>query len=604
MWNFVRQTGWQVSSAPKHDEFFSSDNRSIAHSLMREMTQNSGDNPAAPDGPVEVRFRFVTVRPSALPKEFFADLVPHLKETIPDAASLVQAKELTVLVVEDFGTTGLTGAFDDPLDNGNFNSFWRRYGESQKGHSKGGRHGVGKSTAASASQIRTVFGLTTRVDDDKTLLYGQASLAPHVLPDETRRCDSYGLYAKDVKGEPVPYQGRETDAFAKAFSLERGARTGLSLVIPAPVAELTEQALLEAAVENCFHQVLSGKLRIVVGAKTLSRESIDGLVAQLPGVARLTEAIKFAGECVHIGKPVIEAKASRDRFGQEELKPDELAELRRRWLAGDTVSVCVHVPVPAKVKYSRDATDGQAWLYLRRATSAALARETYVRGRIIVPERRLMQTKDALGLLVVPDGPLSQFLGDSEQPSHTRWILAKLTAYSAPADAFKRVRHALEDFERVVIGASEEEAVKDALKHFFFRPKERVTADVFDDLRVDKERLVIPPAAPAVLDVRPARGGFIAARPADSAAVSRVRLEVRYNVRRGKPKFDTADFNLDSPEIVIDCDGPPASIQRRARDGMLIIDGVEPGFRMKVTGFDRNRDLYVKAQAEEIEHGA
>lgn len=603
MWKFDRLTGWRVSSAPKHDEFFSSDNSSIAQSLVREMTQNSGDNAVKADGIVEVRFRFITVRLGSLPSQIFEDLMPHLDATVAGASDVLRQRELRVLVIEDFGTTGLTGAYDNPLDDGNFNSFWRRYGESQKGASKGGRHGVGKSTASSASQIRTIFGLTVRSDDGKALLYGQAALAPHLLPNATQRCDSYGLFAKEVDNEPLPYQGKETEAFAKAFLLERGARTGLSLVIPAPVSELTEEAILQAAIENCFYQVLSGQLRIVVGETTISKESIDGIAAQLPSLARMTEAIKFASECVRIGKPSIDVNAARTRFGEDELTGEQLAELRKRWLAGDTVSVCVHVPVPARLKYSRETADGQAWLYLRRASSAAFGRETYVRGRIIVPERRLMQTKDALGLMVVPDGPLSQFLGDSEQPSHTRWIQNKLTAYSAPADAFKRVRHALEDFERVVIGASEEEAVKDALKQYFFRPQERIS-EVRDERLPERQQLDIPPAAPAVLELRPARGGFVAARPLGTSAVKRVRLEVRYNVRRGKPKFHEADFNLDSNDIVVDIEGAQATVERQAHEGALLITDVQPGFRMKVTGFDPNRDLFVKAQAEEIEDGA
>lgn len=603
MWYFEKLSAWQVSSAPKHDEFFSSDNRSIAHSLVREMTQNSSDNPVEPGGAVEVRFRFTAVDVGALPAEYFRGLEPHLKCTLVHAAPALRAAKMNVLTVEDFGTTGLTGAYDDPTDNGNFNSFWRRYGESQKAESKGGRHGVGKSTAASASQIRTVFGLTRRSDDGKLLLYGQAALWPHVLPGEKDRRDSYGLFSGVSHPEPpMPYEGADALSFAGAFGLARGDRTGLSLVIPAPLPELTEDAVVEASAENCFHQVVAGQLRVVVGNTALTAESISDVVARFPSLHPIAEAVALSQESVRAGAPDLQSAKRRERLDESELDPAQLADLRRRWTAGQTVSLRLWVPIQGKRR--GEEAIGEAWLYLRRAKSAETAQETYVRGRIIVPERRLMQGKEVLGLMVVRDGALSQFLGDSEQPSHTRWIMSKLKGlYTAPEHPFRRARHALADFERLVVGSQEGEAIKDLLKPFFFKPAEPLPRPPDDDK--GKPPVVIPPASPPVLEVRAIRGGFVAVRPAGTDALRKIRIEIRYNVRKGKPRFRREDFDLDSAEIAIECEGPAATISKDAATGTLMAMGVQAGFRMKVTGFDTNRDLYVRAQEEaEATHGA
>lgn len=596
MWYFEKLSDWQVSSAPKHDEFFSSDNRSIAHSLVREMTQNSCDNPTKPGGTVEVRFRLSTIDVGALPAEYFGGLQPHLTQTLSAVAPLLHSASMSVLTVEDFGTTGLTGSYDDPTDNGNFNSFWRRYGESQKAHSKGGRHGVGKSTAASASMIRTVFGLTKRNDDGKLLLYGQAALWPHILDGEKDRRDSYGLFsATKPPDSPLPYEDADAKTFASTFDLARGERSGLSLVIPAPVPELTEDAIIEATVENCFHQIVAGQLRVMVGNTAITAESIDDVVSRAEGLREMAEAVALSRESVRIGAPATQSAQRRERLDESEIDPVQLTELRRIWTAGQTVSLRLHVPVQGK-KRGEDEM-GEAWLFLRRANSSNTARESYVRGRIIVPERRLMQGKEVLGLMVVQDGVLSQFLGDSEQPSHTRWIMSKLKGiYTAPEHPFRRIRHALADFERVVVGSQEGEAIKDLLKPFFFKPAE--PQHLTGGNGAGKPVAIIPPASPPVLEVRAIRGGFVAVRPSGTDPLPKVRIEIRYDVRKGKPKFKKEDFDLNSDTLTVECEGPPATVEKDAAAGALVATGVAAGFRLKVTGFDVNRDLFVRAQAD------
>jgi len=272
---------------------------------------------------------------------------------------------------------------------------------------------------------------------------------------------------------------------------------------------------------------------------------------------------------------------------------------RQRWTAGETVSLRLWVPVPGRKR--GEEVVGEAWLYLRRSGDAAAARETYVRGRIIVPERRLMQGKEALGLMVVRDGPLSQFLGDAEQPSHTRWIMAKLKGlYAAPEFAFRRARHALADFERIVVGSREGEPIKDLLKPFFSRPAERAAPQ---DDGAGPPVIEAPRATKAVLDVRAVRGGFVAVRPPESGRAGRIRVEIRYNVRKGRPKFRKEDFNFNAG-IAVECEGSHIAVTKDSASGTLLVDGAEPSFRMKVTGFDVNRDLFVRAEEEELVDGA
>ena len=87
---------------------------------------------------------------------------------------------MRLLIIEDFGTTGLKGAVD-VKDNGQFCGFWRRFGRSNKKQAQGGRWGLGKLVFPSASQVRTVVGLTRRADDASSWLMGQAILRNHQI---------------------------------------------------------------------------------------------------------------------------------------------------------------------------------------------------------------------------------------------------------------------------------------------------------------------------------------------------------------------------------------------------------------------------------------
>lgn len=593
MWNFAEISAWQVSSAPKHDEFFASDNRSIAHSLVREVTQNSGDAAKSAGEPVDVRFRFRSVDGAAYRERYMGALLPHLEAVSAPPASLdkLAADSIGVLTVEDFGTIGLTGDYINPRASGNFNSFWRRFGQSEKGDAKGGRHGVGKSTVSSASAVRTVFGVTVRQSDDEMLLYGQAALRPHTLAGSEAVYDSYGVFAVNAPPDsPLPFTGADAEAFIELFGLDRGKETGLSLVIPLPTDELTPDTLIDAAIEHCFHQIIAGRLTISVDEVSLTAESIQGIVLARPALARLTEAVALSIEVVKSPPPMLVSAADRrERLGESEFDPEQLKSHRRRWLEGQTVGI--KLLVPSIRPRGKPETVGEACVYLKRMEDTSKAAETYVRGRLMVPERRTTG-RDCLSLMLAKDGPLSTFLGDSEQPSHTRWVQSKLKElYLAPEHPFKRARNALDDAEGIMVGAKEGQAIPDLLKSFFFAPK---TGEP-DEAPGTSKPNIPPPAVPA-LDIRRIDGGFVAERFKDpDDKIGAVKILVRYLVRKGTPKFRRDDFDLDLAPIEILKEAGDADVEIVAAEGCLVLRNVSTGFRLRVRGFDQNRDLFVRA---------
>ncbi len=78
-----------------------------------------------------------------------------------------EAEAMPYLVIEDFGTRGLTGDphVDPELEpasdiKNDFFYFWRNVGRSNKGEVDRGRWGLGKAVFTVASRIRTIFGIT------------------------------------------------------------------------------------------------------------------------------------------------------------------------------------------------------------------------------------------------------------------------------------------------------------------------------------------------------------------------------------------------------------------------------------------------------------
>jgi hypothetical protein len=92
------------------------------------------------------------------------------------------------LLIEDFrhARADRRPALDPELEpdgeetKNDFFYFWRNVGRSSKGEVDRGRWGLGKAVFTVASRVRTIFGITRRFDDGRSLLLGQSVLKTHV----------------------------------------------------------------------------------------------------------------------------------------------------------------------------------------------------------------------------------------------------------------------------------------------------------------------------------------------------------------------------------------------------------------------------------------
>src|ERR1043166_995118 len=209
-WHFRTMEPAEVHVDPVHDEFFKA--QDLADALVRESIQNSLDARIPRSrAPVRVRFRFGVGDPDAA-SEYFVGLEPHLQASTKTMHTILPRRDepMPYLLVEDFGTRGLTGdphvdpeLEPDGEEKNDFFYFWRNVGRSNKGEVDRGRWGLGKAVFTVPSLIRTIFGLTRRFDDDRALLLGQSVLRTHVIGGE--RVYPYGFFARyDRQKTPLP----------------------------------------------------------------------------------------------------------------------------------------------------------------------------------------------------------------------------------------------------------------------------------------------------------------------------------------------------------------------------------------------------------------
>jgi hypothetical protein len=146
--------------------------------------------------------------------------------------------------------------------------FWRNVGRSNKGEVDRGRWGLGKAVFTVASRIRTVFGITRRFDDDRSLLLGQSVLKTHV----TRRTAHLSLRllraVRKRNGLPLPIEDPILlDRFVDDFGVDPH-EPGLSIVVPYyRDDELSLERISASVVEQYFYPILRGDLVVEVDGR-------------------------------------------------------------------------------------------------------------------------------------------------------------------------------------------------------------------------------------------------------------------------------------------------------------------------------------------------
>lgn len=171
------------------------------------------------------------------------------------AAALIDQESLPVLLVEDYGTTGLRGP---AVEGSPFHALVKSSGVSQKNVADaGGSFGIGKNAAFAISQLRTVFYSTLYTDDRGSkchLAQGKSILISHEDGQPLRATGYWG----NAKYQPV-------DDIASLPNWLRRTETGTTVASLAfAQTEGWQWLITESLVRNFFSAIRDGAIRFSV----------------------------------------------------------------------------------------------------------------------------------------------------------------------------------------------------------------------------------------------------------------------------------------------------------------------------------------------------
>lgn len=622
-WSFEARRLATVQSAATHEKHFEGDKlEQLVQAAIRELTQNSQDaKDRAVAGPVTLKFRRKTYPRSFFDANFMQGLEKHLTaakkaaiankksilDNLPDPAA---DDEVPALLIEDYGTYGLKGSIDlatwreEPVRN--FGLFFLSNGISGKSNGAGGRHGIGKGTIPMLSEMRGFIGVSHREDAPNLVGYGQISTFPHQLPGETDRIyDTYGLFGRLANGESVPFQDEHAAELAAKIGFDREGQNGLSLMVPFPRAEVTNEAIVRAAIKQCFFQICMGMLVVEVDGLVVNKDSIAEIALADPETAPLATIIAHSTLATDVEQEhftALRLETGKTCFTEEVFSEAQLERIRELWNAGEPVDVRFDVPV-----HPRGAAMGwgRGRILLRQVTDGGPVAEVSVRGGVTVYHKVQVGSKHIGLFMACEDDMLSRFLGDSEDVAHNRWILSQVEKlYLRAEPTIRRVWNAFRDLLTVINGVEEGREVN-AFDDLLYTTRT-------DDTPVPAKRPPVPLQNPSMPedDIVASRKPFVitpvsdgvtitrnAARPGDYQCVVEL-----YYARNGTTKsvYNPADFDIADEEwMTIEKRGDVSVVN--AGGNTLTIDSAAPESSITIRGFDVHRTVVVKLNAVEKE---
>jgi hypothetical protein len=640
---FVRRNAFEA-------EFFTGeeDNEEVygrTDSLVREAIQNSLD--ACNGQKVFVRF-FISWEEMQLPPErarpYLEGLIPHLEELRNELVTGPRVPPMSFLVIEDFGTRGLTGDVDrneDPSpeteaqEKQSFYWFWRNVGRSGKSGNDLGRWGLGKTVFPATSRINALFGLTRRSSDNRVLLMGQAVTQVHRMGGQDFVPEGF-FHDTNASAEiQMPVEEPETiAAFCGDFHLDRADQNGLSIVVPYPFTTVRGADILQSVMVHWFLPILRRQLVVMVdgpdlgGVVTVS----DSTIAQVAGQLRWNGS---RNERKHAPPPFEFVRAAIDRQASNGLCPLQLVDAERvpQWndalfpegLLADLRGqfnryqmVALRVPISLRLKngsYEKSNFD----VFIQRFEAVEQSEDNYTREGMTIPKVfSLSGYRGLRALLIVEQGPLSRLLGDAEGPAHITWS----TGESRPDASFQHWKGRVDFVKKApaklasLLSPPPEGINEDWLVEIFnieepsdSGPRRR------NGGRVSGPAPAIPPPPPpppppprvGTFEIERTTGGFrIKPAPDADRLPGRISVVVAYDLPGGSPisHYSPLDFRFDENHRG---DGR-LSLSLRSVDvierenNRLVIVPTQNDFLVEASGFRTiSGDLFIRAEESEVE---
>ena len=622
-WHFREMSKKEMNVDPTEEAFFTTETLSeAAASLARECYQNTMD--AVKEGQTaRIRIFFSGEEnslASEIGKKYLGELPSHIEANdLPEIPSF--DNKIKFIVIEDFGTNGLRGKIEqtDDEDDGEYKNdfyyFWRNIGRSGKKDTDLGRWGLGKTVFPATSRISTFWGLTVRSNDGKRFLMGQSILKIHKMNDT--KFAPYGHFALNVDDlPPMPCDDDDyITEFCKDFHLKRNGEPGLSIVIPYPAKDISGNDVILSALQHYFYPILEDRLIVDVeyAGKTVSINQntiLDLMEASFPDDQK--EQAEKAGKLCdlaawNITLPdkdyVVIQPAGADGYApkwkRELFSEEQLTTLQKKFERGDRIAI--KAPIYFKRKNEDKTTKSYFNVILQRDKNIGKSISHFIRNEITISGiRGFGSRKGVLGIVVIDEKELSGLLGDSENPAHTEWQYKSKKFQGKYENGASILRYVIYSLGKItdILSKPVEGLHKDLLKDIF-----SIDANEMDD-DGDKDSggkggepppppPPPPPPKPKYFILSKIESGFRVIANEDESTPEILNIHVAYEVRKGNPfkKWSPYDFDFGNDTLKHDIQ----NAELLTKDGNHLKVKVKTnGFSLKVTGFDKNRDIRVR----------
>jgi hypothetical protein len=650
VWKFRQPNESEINQDPIEGEFFTTqDVGDLSDALVRESIQNSLDA-VIPDKnkivrPVTVRFFFsgtLEAKNIHINKHpYFSGIYYHLlcadnglnKDELHDQFS----SPTKYIAIEDFGTVGLDGSTienDDPLDRAplghNFYWFWRNIGRTGKKTTERGSWGVGKTVFPASSLINTFFGITSRYDDSKKYLMGLSVLKTHHLnSDPKTKRYPYGYFGQflDKRDEyfvtPIDDESY-IEEFNSTFFLNRSnnSSSGLSIVIPFPRKEITSAAILTSILQQYFHPIIKGTLiveikdcdnniNIIVDKTSIytiaDNESLIKAYETRNKLKKIFNLCKWSIEdveenIIQLTKPPIEGKIQwrKEWFIDENISKKIEKIVREKFENGDKISF--RVPIKLQ-KYNEKPLICQFDVFMEKDENLVEADSYFIRNGITITGVKKPKNKFIRAIVNIEENELVKLLGDAENPAHTEWQYGSSHfrgKYNEGREVISFIERSIDNLSLLLIKQAEG-IDRDLLKDIFYlEPSVKNKAEIDEpgadqgDENDSSKTNIDTTVAPFI--IKKETGGFNIKSYNESKDYSgTIKIEIAYMVSKGNPlkKYDPLDFDLQDKSIKYSYSG----INNLIINKNILTFSIEQNslYKMALTGFDPERDLFIKA---------
>jgi hypothetical protein len=435
--------------------------------------------------------------------------------------------------------------------------------------------------------------------DGKALLMGKALLKTHTL--NGKRYHYFGYFSQDN------FMPIEKDfilsKFRENFRISRNNNeTGLSVVIPLPVDEISFDSIMRGVIKHYYYPILEGTLKVEVQDNVNNRlEELNSknLIGKASGINWIDNEWKKI-DIVKILKFIKDPLVPRSirLHVQEPENPDitqesfggQIETFKENFLEG--LPLRFEVPVTIRKAYGGEE-ESFVSILLKRFPEFGKPFEAYIRSGVLISEVKMLGNRPVAGLLIAEDPAVCEFLGDCETPAHTSWnerTEGFAEKYINAARILRFIRRSILQIVSILDEPPRERQV-DFLKDIFSVP--------IGPEEGEEEESTRPPNIPPIereipkFNIERIQRGFRVVLNPKRTGLSfpfQATVKMAYDTRRGNPfsQYDKFDFDVASASITTETRN--CNIIER-KGNILKVEITGENFELKVTGFDPKRDL-------------